>query len=129
MRKCAGALAALALVFAIGPAATGAGGPTQSDAAFEASYAGHVTNVSATTQATSCYRPELYYDGQLPANAGYPGGGSSPCPAVAPAGAPFTGEDRGLHYDTQDQAGKDNPVLLVKEIGRASCRERVSFLV
>ncbi len=80
MSKRASVLVALALVFAIGPAATGAGGPPQSvqtNGAFEASYAAqHVTNVSATTQRTSCYRPEVFYDGQLPAAAGYRNGGS-----------------------------------------------------
>jgi hypothetical protein len=125
MRKCASALAALALVFAVGPAATGAGGPpqgTQTNAAFEASYGNlHVSNVSATTQRTSCYRPEVNYDGILPPEAGYPGGGSSACPAVAPTGAPFTGEDRGP-YDTQDPAGAANPVLLVKDHSESDIR-------
>jgi len=116
MRKCASVLVGLALVFVLGPAATGAGGPpqgTQTDAAFEASYSNaHVSSVSATTQRTSCYRPEVFYDGQLPANAGYPGGGSTVCPGAT------TGEDQGP-FETQDVT---NPSLLVKDHSESDIR-------
>src|SRR5437763_1089504 len=65
MTKYASALAALALVFVIGPAATGAGGPPQgyqSNDDFAASYtAAHVTSTDVTAQQTSCYTPEVYY--------------------------------------------------------------------
>ena len=58
MRNYLGAFAALVLVFVIGPAATGAGGPpqgTQDDGTFSSSYASSsVTSVSATTKRTSC---------------------------------------------------------------------------
>ena len=65
MSKYVGALVALA--FVVGLAATGAGGAAQgqSNDAFAASYASqHVTSVAATTQRTSCYRPEVFYDGR-----------------------------------------------------------------
>ena len=70
MSKYVGALVALAVV--VGLAATGAGGAAQgqSNDAFAASYANlHVRSVSATTLRTSCYRPEVYYDGRLPDDA------------------------------------------------------------
>jgi hypothetical protein len=117
------ALPALLLLVVGSAAATGAGGPQppqgyQSDAAFAASYAtGGVTNVSATTQKTSCYTPEVFYDGKLPDTAGYPGGGSTPCTQ----GAPTSGENTGP-YDTQDAAGKANPVLLVKDHSESDIR-------
>jgi hypothetical protein len=116
MRAYVGALAALAVVIVFGPAATGAGGPpqgTQTDAAFAGSYAARqVASVSATTQKTSCYRPEVYYGGFLPPEAGYPGGGSSSCPEST------TGEDEGP-YDTQDVV---NPSLLVKDHSESDIR-------
>src|SRR5947207_1929813 len=119
MSKYVGALVALA--FVVGLAATGAGGAAQgqSNDAFAASYASqHVTSVAATTQRTSCYRPELSYDGRLPDEAGYRNGGSSACPAVAPTSAPFTGEDQGP-YETQDVV---NPSLLVKDHSESDIR-------
>jgi len=63
---------------------------TQSDAAYAASTATFgVTNVFATTQKTSCYRPEVPYFGNLgPAN-GYSG-------MTACAGTATTREDTGL---------------------------------
>src|SRR5260370_19976860 len=62
---------------------------TQSDSAYAASAAkNNVTNVFATTQRTSCYRPEVPYFGNLgPAN-GY--SGMSAC-----GDASTTGEDIG----------------------------------
>ena len=119
MSKYVGALVALAVV--VGLAATGAGGAAQgqSNDAFAASYANlHVRSVSATTLRTSCYRPEVYYDGRLPDDAGYRNGGSSACPAVAPTSAPFTGEDQGP-YKTQDVV---NPSLLVKDHSESDIR-------
>jgi hypothetical protein len=116
MRAYVGALAALAVVIVFGPAATGVGGPpqgTQTDAAFAGSYAARqVASVSATTRKTSCYRPEVYYGGFLPPEAGYPGGGSSSCPGST------TGEDEGP-YDTQDVV---NPSLLVKDDSESDIR-------
>lgn len=87
---------------------------TQSDAAFAASYAENaVTNVSATTQQTSCYAPELaYLDGLGPAD-GYLDGGGSLC-----NGAATTGEDLGP-YPTQDVA---NPPLRVKDHSESDIR-------
>jgi hypothetical protein len=94
----------------------------QSNAAFAASYAGHgVSNVSATTQRRSCYRPEVaYFDGLDPSQ-GYPGGGGSLCTAALPPTAPFTGENTGP-YDTQDAAGAANPVMLVKDHSESDIR-------
>src|SRR5512143_1644527 len=70
---------------------------TQSDTAFAASYAGNnVSNVSATSQHTSCYSPEVaYFDGLTAAN-GYVDGGGSLCNGQAD-----TGEDLGP-YATQN---------------------------
>ncbi len=91
----------------------------QSDGSFAASYAvGGVRNVSATTQKTSCYRPEVAYFGVLPATAGYPGGGSTTCPPAVPT----TLEDLGPYDDTQDAAGASNPVMLVKDHSESDIR-------
>jgi hypothetical protein len=116
------AAVALACFSMVGPAAAGgADGPPQgyqSDAAFAASYAAAgVANVSATTEKTSCYRPEVLYAGALPASAGYPGGGTTTCPP----GVPTTGENLGP-YDTQDAAGASNPVALVKDHSESDIR-------
>ena len=119
-----GVLLAAFAALAFAPAALAAGPPqgTQGDAAFAGSYAtAGVTNVSATTQRTSCYRPEVFYTGALDALLGYPGGGSSACPTSFPASAPFTGEDTGP-YATQDAAGAGNPVLLVKDHSESDIR-------
>ena len=109
-------LAALGVVLVLGPAATGASGPlqgTQTNSAFASSFADlNVTSVSATTQKTSCYRPEVDYPGALPPDAGYPGGGSTACPGAT------TGEDEGP-YDTQDVV---NPSRLVKDHSESDIR-------
>jgi hypothetical protein len=110
---------ALLLLLVIGPnAAAAAAAPpqgVQSDASFAASYAAKgVTNVSATTQKVSCYMPEVAYYGQLPATAGYPGGGSTTCPPAVPT----TGENQGP-YDTQDVV---NPDFLVKDHSESDIR-------
>jgi hypothetical protein len=122
MSRYVGALAAVVLVGSVGTAtaASGSGPPqgVQTDAAFAASYAVHaVANVSATTQKTSCYRPEVFYDGALPASAGYPGGGTTTCPPAVPT----TGESLGP-YATQDAAGAGNPVALVKDHSESDIR-------
>jgi hypothetical protein len=118
MRAYVGVLGALTLVCVVG-VATGAAGPpqgTQTNDAFAASYAGaHVSSVSVTSQKTSCYRPEVFYDGALPAEAGYPGGGSTPCPGAT------TGEQT-TNFDTQDGAAGSNPVLLVKDHSESDIR-------
>src|SRR3954454_5594644 len=113
---------ALACFSMIGPAAAGgADGPPQgyqSDATFAASYAAAgVANVSATTEKTRCYRPGAFYEGALPASAGYPGGGITTCPP----GVPTTGENLGP-YDTQDATGASNPVALVKDHSESDIR-------
>ena len=73
--------------------------------------------MSATTQQTSCYRPEIAYFGQLPAEDGYPGGGGTACPPAVPT----TGEDLGP-YDTQDPGGASNPDLIVKDHSESDIR-------
>ena len=125
MRSGLAVAAALALgVIGGGSAGGTVTGPpqgTQSDASFAGSYAAaHVTNVSATTQRTSCYKPETFYAGALPASAGYPGGGSTNCPT----GAPTTGENQGQtpFFDTQDSIGRANPSLLVKDHSESDIR-------
>ncbi|HEY2220006.1 MAG TPA: sialidase family protein [Gaiellaceae bacterium] len=119
MRAYVGALAALAVLFVLGPAATGASGPpqgTQTNGAFAASYAAaNVASTSVTTQKTSCYRPQVFYDGALPPEAGYPGGGSSPCPGAT------TGEQT-TNFDTQDAAAASNPVSVVKDHSESDIR-------
>src|SRR5439155_19132107 len=71
---------------------------TQSDTAYAASAAG-VTNVLATNQRTSCYRPEVPYStSPFPAN-GYDG--MTTCPGAD------TGEDTGLGSAYPTQAGSN----------------------
>ena len=90
----------------------------RSDATFAASYAAAgVANVSATAEKTSCYRPEVFYGGVLPASAGYPGGGTTTCPPAVPT----TGENSGP-YDTQDAVGAGNPDALVKDHSESDIR-------
>lgn len=75
---------------------------TQTDAAYAASQAAsHVTNVLATAQRTSCYRPEVPYT----VNSGPAGAysGMTPCPA---SGA-TTGEDTGVAGPYATQAGSN----------------------
>jgi hypothetical protein len=129
MKKVAAAAAVLVAVVAAvaaGGTANAAVPPpqgTQPNSAFAASYVGAgVTNVSATTQRRSCYRPEVLYLDGLPALSGYPGGGGSLCSDTSlPPRAPFTGEDVGP-YPTQDATGAANPVLLVKDHSESDVR-------
>ena len=124
MRGIAAVTVVLAVLFAAGATASAAPPPqgTQSDSAFATSYAtAGVTNVSATTQRRSCYRPEVLYLDALDPSLGYPGGGGSPCNAALPPSAPFTGEDVGP-YPTQDAVGASNPVLLVKDHSESDIR-------
>ena len=90
----------------------------QSDRAYAASNA-HVTNVFATTQQVSCYRPEVPYFGTLgPAN-GYTG--MSPCGSQA-----TTGEDTGTAaYPSQAGSNAGYPAaepMLVKEHSESDLR-------
>lgn len=82
--------AVLVAAFSITPASAAGSGVgnvpqgTQSDAAYAASAVAHsVTNVSATTQRVSCYRPEVPFFGTLPGN-GYTG--MTPCGTTATTG-------------------------------------------
>ena len=91
---------------------------TQSDAAYAASNAG-VTNVFATTQRVSCYRPEDPFFGNLgPAN-GYTG--MSPCGSSA-----TTGEDIGVTpYPSQAGSNAGSPAaepMLVKNHSESDIR-------
>ncbi|TMD39750.1 MAG: hypothetical protein E6I88_11580 [Chloroflexi bacterium] len=92
---------------------------TQSDSAYAASVAG-VTNVFATTQRTSCYRPEVAYFGTYsPENDGY--SGMSPC-----NGAANTGENIGTTpYATQAGSNPGYPAaspMLVKDHSESDIR-------
>lgn len=111
----AAVLAAL-LLATLAPVAAAGGPPqgVQTDAAFAASYQSNaVVNVSATSQRTSCYAPELpYFDGLTPAD-GYLDGGGSLC-----NGASNTGEDLGP-YPTQDVA---NAPMRVKDHSESDIR-------
>lgn len=125
MKKIAATAVVVAAV-ATGGAATATAQPPQGvqlNSAFADSYAAAgVTNVSATTQRRSCYRPEVLYLDALPALLGYPGGGGSLCTdTTLPPSAPFTGENIGP-YVTQDAAGAQNPVLLVKDHSESDIR-------
>ncbi|TMC68995.1 MAG: hypothetical protein E6J13_12860, partial [Chloroflexi bacterium] len=90
---------------------------TQTDAAYMASGAG-VTNVLATTQRTSCYRPEAPYFTTLTVNA-YDG--MTACPGAD------TGENTGRRYPYPTQAGS-NPgypaagAMLVKDHSESDLR-------
>src|SRR6266540_775770 len=112
-------LAAVVLVLGVsGAAARSAAGSlpqgAQSDAAFAGSYSAKgVTNVSATTQRTSCYAPEVTYFAALTPADGYLDGGMSACD-----GAATTGEDLGP-YPTQDV---DNPAMRVKDHSESDIR-------
>jgi hypothetical protein len=125
MKKLAVAAAVLGVLVASGGTASAASPPQgiQPNSTFAASYlAAGVTNVSATTERRSCYRPEVLYLDALAALQGYPGGGGSLCSdASLPPSAPFTGEDVGP-YATQDAAGASNPVLLVKDHSESDIR-------
>ncbi len=116
------AMAGLAVLVSFVSASGSAGGSalgnppqgTQSDAAFAASYATSTVNsVSATTELTSCYAPELTYFDALPPSRGYLDGGMSPC-----NGAADTGEDLGP-YSTQNVA---NPPMRVKDHSESDIR-------
>jgi hypothetical protein len=109
---CAGASLAVLV-----PAASGDyGGPpqgTQSDSAFAASYARNaVSNSSATTQASSCYAPEVTYFDALSPSQGYPDPGMTPCRGAT------TGENLGP-YATQDVA---NAPMQVKDHSESDIR-------
>src|SRR5450759_923849 len=93
---------------------------TQSDAAYAASAAKYgVTNVFATTQKTSCYRPEVPYFGNLGPADGY--SGMSAC-----GGAATTGEDTGLTpYPSQVGSNPGFPAaqpMLVKNHSESDIR-------
>ena len=118
------AVGAVVMLGAIGGSSAGGtvSGPPQgqTDGSFAGSYGvAGVTNVSATTQRTSCYKPEVLYNGTLAlTNPLYPGGGSTTC---AP-GTATTGENQGPFPDTQDTAGQANPSLLVKDHSESDIR-------
>jgi hypothetical protein len=104
-------------------AASGVGNPpqgTQTDAAYAASAASHwVTNVFATTQRTSCFRPEVPYFGNLGPVDGY--SGMSAC-----NGAATTGEDIGATaYPSQAGSNAGFPAtqpMLVKNHSESDLR-------
>src|SRR5260221_8722675 len=92
----------------------------QTDAAYSASYAAHsVTSVSATTQRSSCYRPEVPYFASLGPNDGFDG--MSSCNVAA-----NTGEDVGLTpYPSQVGSNAGSPAgqpMLVKDHSESDLR-------
>ena len=120
------AIIAAALLAAVAiPGATSAGAATappqgtQSDAAYAASYsADQVTNVDATAQKTSCYRPEVpFFTNNGPVD-GYTG--MSACPGAT------TGEDIGsTPYATQAGSNPGYPAanpMLVKDHSESDIR-------
>ncbi len=117
----------MATAFAAMPAQAGAGAGignipqgTQSDAAYASSYQSKgVTNVFATTQRTSCYRPENPYFLSLGPNDGYTG-------MTGCGGAATTGEDTGLTpYPSQVGSNAGYPAatpMLVKDHSESDLR-------
>jgi hypothetical protein len=111
-------------VLAVGlPAATAAAGPpqgTQTDSSYAMSGISHgVTNVFATTQRTSCYRPEVPYTTNSGPNDGY--SGETPCPGAD------TGEDTGASGQYPTQVGSNagfatGPSVLVKNHSESDIR-------
>jgi hypothetical protein len=97
----------MAAAFAAMPAqastTAGLGNPpqtTQSDAAYRASYAvNHVTNVDATTQRASCYRPEVPLITSNGPNDWY--NGMQPCLGTSTTGEDLGGSGKVLTYPTQ----------------------------
>ena len=111
----------IAFSLATSPAAASSAPPQgmQSDASFAASFAANnVSNVVATAQETSCYRPEVPYFGTLN-YAGYTG--MSAC-----NGAATTGENIGSSpYATQVGSSADYPAgtpMLVKDHSESDIR-------
>jgi hypothetical protein len=114
----------LASVFTVPPvAAAGVGNVpqgTQSDQAYAVSAASFgVRNVFATTQQTSCYRPEVPYSGNLGPPDGY--SGMTPC-----NGAATSGEDTGTTaYPSQAGSNAGFPAavsMLVKNHSESDLR-------
>src|SRR5258708_9260688 len=91
---------------------------TQDDATYASSFqASHVTNVGATTQATSCYTPEVPYAANNGPAEGY--SGESAC-----GGASTTGENLGP-YPTQSTSNPGFPAttpMLVKDHSESDIR-------
>src|SRR5260370_12755966 len=108
-RGCATALMLGALLLAPTSAIAGGSGVgtvpqgTQTDTAYATSFAvNKVTNVFATTQQVSCYRPEVPFGVSDGPNDGY--SGESPCQGVT------TGEDIGTTpYSTQKTSNPGYP--------------------
>jgi hypothetical protein len=116
----------LLVSLATGSPVSASGGPpqgTQSDAAYAASAAAHgVTNVFATTQRVSCYRPEDPYFGTLAGATGLDGySGMSAC-----NGAATTGENTGASpYSSQIGSNAGFPAagpMLVKDHSESDIR-------
>jgi hypothetical protein len=112
-------VAILAFIAAPASSAGGAAVPqgTQSNAAYAASFAGHhAKNVSATTQQTSCYRPEAAFFTSDGPNDGYTG--MTECPGAT------TGEALGP-YATQAGSNAGYPAataMLVKDHSESDIR-------
>ena len=120
--------AILVFAFSITPASAAGSGVgnlpqgTQTDAAYAASAAAnHVKNVFATSQQTSCYRPEVPYFGNLGPTAGDGYSGMTAC-----GNAATTGEDIGATpYPTQVGSNAGFPAttpMLVKNHSESDLR-------
>jgi len=109
-----------ALVTSPPAAATAPPQGTQSDSAYAASAAANfVTNVLATTQRTSCYRPEVPYTANAGPNDGY--SGETACPGAD------TGENIGASGQYPTQVGSNpgfatGPSALVKNHSESDIR-------
>ena len=111
----------LLVLMTLGSQPAGAAQPrTQSDQAYADSAATNgVTNVFATTQRTSCYRPEVPYTANAGPNDGYTG--ETPCPGAD------TGEDTGATAQYPTQVGSNpgfatGPSVLVKDHSESDIR-------
>jgi hypothetical protein len=120
--------AILVASFSITPASAAGSGVgnvpqgTQADSAYAHSAVTHqVTNVFATTQLTSCYRPEVPYAGNLGPTAGDGYSGETAC-----GNAATTGEDTGLTpYPSQVGSNASFPAttpMLVKNHSESDLR-------
>ena len=109
-----------ALITSPPAAATAPPQGTQSDSAYAASAAANfVTNVLATTQQTSCYRPEVPYTANAGPRNGY--SGEFPCPGAD------TGENTGASGQYPTQVGSNpgfatGPSVLAKNHSESDIR-------
>jgi hypothetical protein len=116
----AGAVTGAPVSASLGPGVGNIPQGTQTNGSYAQSYlAHHVTNVFATTQQVSCYRPEVPYAANAGPNDGY--SGETACPGAT------TSEDTGAAAPYPSQAGSNpgfatGPSDLVKDHSESDIR-------